>query len=122
MGSGDVVFPRIVAKALKDWKLRCPKSDLGLVFPTSTGTVQNHSNIINRWLRLVQIDAGVCTSKTVVGKDWKKTVKLVAKYGMHPLRHFCASLCIEADFSPKRTQPMMGRASIDLTFDTYGYL
>src|SRR5260370_27259359 len=65
-GTRDSVFPRIVAKALKDWKLRCPKSDLGLVFPTSTGTVQNHSNIMNRWLRLVQIDAGVCTSKTVV--------------------------------------------------------
>jgi len=26
--------------------------------PTSTGTVQNHSNIMNRWLRLVQIEAG----------------------------------------------------------------
>jgi hypothetical protein len=26
--------------------------------PISTGTVQNHSNIMNRWLRLVQIEAG----------------------------------------------------------------
>ena len=41
---------------------------------------------------------------------------------MHALRHFCASVWIEADFSPKRVQTMMGHASIQLTFDTYGYL
>ncbi|MCF2521643.1 site-specific integrase [Bradyrhizobium sp. G127] len=121
-GTRDIVFPKIVAKALKEWKLRCPKSDYGLVFPTSTGTVQNHSNIMNRWLRLVQIEAGVCNRKVIVDKDGTKTVKLVAKYGMHALRHFCASVWIEADFSPKRIQTMMGHASIDLTFDTYGYL
>jgi integrase len=121
-GTRDIVFPAIVAKTLKEWKLRCPKSDLGLVFPTSTGTVQNHSNIMNRWLRLVQIEAGVCTNKTITKTDSKKTVKLVAKYGMHAFRHFCASVWIEADFSPKRIQTMMGHKSIDLTFDTYGYL
>jgi hypothetical protein len=26
--------------------------------PTWTGTAQNHSNIMNRWLRLVQTEAG----------------------------------------------------------------
>jgi integrase len=41
---------------------------------------------------------------------------------MHAFRHFCASVWIEADFSPKRIQTMMGHASIDLTFDTYGHL
>jgi integrase len=121
-GMRDIVFPSIVATALKKWKLRCPKSDHGLIFPTSTGTVQNHSNIMNRWLRLMQIEAGVCTRTIIVGKDGKKTVQLIAKYGMHALRHFCASVWIEADFSPKRIQAMMGHASIDLTFDTYGYL
>jgi integrase len=121
-GTRDIVFPPIVAKTLKEWKLRCPKSNLGLVFPTSTGTVQNHSNIMNRWLRVVQIEAGVCTKKIVVQKNGKKTTKLVAKFGMHAFRHFCASVWIEADFSPKRIQTMMGHASIDLTFDTYGHL
>lgn len=121
-GIRDIVFPPTVAKALKEWKLRCPKSDYGLVFPTSTGTVQNHSNIMNRWLRLMEIEAGVCMKTIIVGNDGKKIVKVVAKYGMHALRHFCASVWIEADFSPKRIQAMMGHASIDLTFDTYGYL
>jgi integrase len=107
-----------VAKTLKEWKLRCPKSDLGLVFPTSKGTVQNHSNIMNRWLRLAQIEAGVCITKITIDRRARK----VAKYGMHALRHFCASVWIEADFSPKRIQAMMGHASIELTFNTYGHL
>jgi integrase len=109
------------AKALKEWKLRCPKSDLGLVFPTSRGTVQNHANLMNRFLRLAQIEAGVTKQKLVKDKG-KQSSKAVAKYGMHALRHFCAALWIEADFSPKRIQTMMGHASIIQTFDIYGYL
>lgn len=117
-GTRDVVMNGTVAKTLKEWKLRCPKSDLGLVFPTSKGTVQNHSNIMNRWLRLAQIEAGVCITKITIDRRARK----VAKYGMHALRHFCASVWIEADFSPKRIQAMMGHASIELTFNTYGHL
>jgi integrase len=117
-GTRDIVMNKTVAKALKEWKLRCPKSDVGLVFPTSKGTVQNHSNLMNRWLRPAQIEAGVYTANITVDKRGRK----VAKYGMHALRHFCASVWIEADFSPKRIQAMMGHASIELTFNTYGYL
>jgi hypothetical protein len=36
--------------------------------------------------------------------------------------NFCAPVFIKADFSPKQVQTMMGYASIQLTFDTYGYL
>jgi integrase len=41
---------------------------------------------------------------------------------MHAYRHFCASVWIEADYSPKRIQTMMGHATITLTFDTYGHI
>ncbi|WFU40773.1 site-specific integrase [Bradyrhizobium sp. CB82] len=120
-GTRDIVMNDTTAKALKEWKLRCPKSDLGLVFPTSRGTVQNHANLMNRFLRLAQIEAGVTRQKLVTNKG-KQSSRAVAKFGMHALRHFCAALWIEADFSPKRIQTMMGHASIIQTFDIYGYL
>lgn len=120
-GTRDIVMNDTTAKALKEWKLRCPKSDLGLVFPTSRGTVQNHANLMNRFLRLAQIEAGVTKQKLSSNKG-KQSSKTVAKFGMHAMRHFCAALWIEADFSPKRIQAMMGHASIIQTFDIYGYL
>jgi integrase len=45
-----------------------------------------------------------------------------AKFGLHAIRHFCASLWIEAGFSPKKVQILMGHKSIVQTFDIYGYL
>jgi integrase len=51
----------------------------------------------------------------------KRTVRR-AKYGLHALRQFCASLWIEANYSAKRVQTYMGHASIVQTYDTYGYL
>lgn len=120
-GTRDIVMNATTAKALKEWKLRCPRSDLGLVFPTSRGTVQNHANLMNRFLRLAQIEGGV-TKQKVINDKGKQSGKVAAKYGMHAFRHFCAALWIEADFSPKRIQAMMGHASIIQTFDIYGYL
>lgn len=121
-GTRDIKFVPAVAQKLRKWKLRCPRSELNLVFPSSTGTVQNHANIMNRFFRPMQLEAGVKLKKASKDKSARNAVKVVAKYGMHALRHFCASLWIEADYSPKRVQIMMGHASIELTFDTYGYL
>jgi integrase len=67
---------------LKEWKLACPKGDLGLVFPNGKGKVESLANIINRGLMPVQIAAGL-----VDGEKAKYT-------GMHALRHFYASWCI----------------------------
>lgn len=121
-GTREIVLNKTTAKTLKEWKLKCPKSALGLVFPTSRGTPQNHANLMNRWLRLAQIEAGVTKVKIRTGKDGKQVSVAVARYGMHALRHFCASLWIEADFSPKRIQVMMGHSTVSFTFDVYGYL
>jgi len=44
------------------------------------------------------------------------------KYGIHALRHFCASWLIEQGFSPKRLQALLGHSSIQMTFDRYGHL
>ncbi len=121
-GTRDVRFIPQLALELKKWKLRCPHSDHNLVFPSSTGTVQNLANIMNRFLRPMQIEAGIVIKTVTIAKDGKKITKVRAKFGMHAFRHFCASIWIDANFSPKKIQTMMGHASIELTFDTYGYL
>ena len=101
--------------ALKQWKLACPKGEQNLVFPTSTGAVESHSNTL-RSLRAVMRDAGVVT------KDGK------SKYGLHAFRHFFASWCINPkerggrELSPKLVQTLLGHSSITMTLDVYGHL
>jgi len=46
----------------------------------------------------------------------------VAKFGLHALRHACASLWIEQGHNPKQIQKLMGHSSIKVTFDVYGHL
>jgi integrase len=77
---------------------------------------------MNRFFWPLQIKAGVTkTSQHTSGiHDIKKPVN--AKYGLHVLRHFCAAIWIEADYSAKKVQTLMGHASITQTYDTYGYL
>jgi len=46
-----------VLNALKQWKLACPKGELGLVFPNGSGNLEAHVNIIRHLLWPVQIAA-----------------------------------------------------------------
>ena len=102
-------FPKFVANALREWKLACPKSGLDLVFPNGVGKVESLSNIINRGLMAAQPKG--------------------AKYtGMHSLRHFYASWCINRTkdgglgLPPKNVQERLGHATITMTLDRYGHL
>ena len=115
-GERVVPFGKFVANTFKEWKLACPKSDLDLVFPNGVGNVESLANIINRGLIPAQIRAGA----TFDGK---------AKYtGLHSLRHFYASWCINrpADgglgLPPKIVQERLGHSSITMTYDRYGHL
>ncbi|MHC2020367.1 tyrosine-type recombinase/integrase [Methylobacterium sp. CM6247] len=113
-GTRDIPLPPTLLTTLKAWKLACPNGPLGLVFPTITGTVQGHANILHRCFWPLQEAAGI----TVAGKDGK----LGAKFSLHALRHAAAALWIGQGLSPKRIQTLMGHASIAQTFDQYGYL
>ncbi|WP_375775355.1 tyrosine-type recombinase/integrase [Bradyrhizobium sp. ma5] len=52
----------------------------------------------------------------------KPQIIAMANYGIHALRHACASLWIERGMNPKRIQKLMGHSTIQLTFDRYGHL
>jgi integrase len=106
-----------VLKALKEWKLACPKGEHDLVFPTAEGTIVRLENMTRRGLIPAQIAAGLVT------KDGE------AKYtGLHALRHFFASWCINRkvdgglELPPKVVQERLGHATIAMTMDTYGHL
>ncbi|TCR04056.1 site-specific integrase [Neorhizobium sp. JUb45] len=115
--------------ALKDWKKECPKGDpdLGLVFPTGIGTVEEHNNIITRWYQPQWIAAGITKQSGKTDRDGQPITE--AKYtGLHALRHFYASWCINSPadgglgLSAKVVQDRMGHSSIQVTLDTYSHL
>lgn len=126
-------LPAHVTAALREWRLACPKGPLDLVFPNGVGRVEFHVNIVHRIFWPAQIAAGVATTvkdadgKPVRDKDGKPVMQ--AKYsGLHALRHFYASWCINRkqdgglELPPKSVQVRMGHSSIVVTMDTYGHL
>jgi hypothetical protein len=95
---------------LRAWKLACPKGELDHVFPNIAGKVQRLQNLANRFWRPLQRAAGLVDEK---GEPL---------FDLHALRHFAASTWIEAGFTPKRLQALLGHSSIQMTFDRYGHL
>ena len=104
-----------VEAALKVWKLACPKGELDLVFPTRPGAIMYHRSMLDS-LAPVMVAAGV------VNKAGKP------KYGLHALRHFFASWCINRkadggrELPAKVVQGLLGHGSIVMTLDRYGHL
>jgi integrase len=106
-GHRSIPMSPSVHSELLQWKLRCPRIDgqLGLVFPNRSGKPWSLSNVAVAGFRNTQKRAGIAKP-----------------YHLHSLRHFCASVWIEAGFSPKRLQSLLGHSSITITFDRYGHL
>ena len=110
-----IPLPPELLLALKQWKLACPKGDGDLVFPTSTGAIEHHANML-RSLRPVMRAAGV------VNKNGK------SKYALHAFRHFFASWCINPrkrggrELPVKVAQSLLGHSSVMMTLDRYGHL
>ena len=109
-GNRDIPMAPLVVNTLREWKIACPKSEIGLVFPNSRGNVQSLANLWNRDLTPLQIACGIVDDNDK------------AKYGFHALRHAAASLFIEQGFTPKKVQAIMGHSSMQMTYDTYGHL
>jgi integrase len=99
-----VPLPQEVLKDLKLWKLRCPYSKLGLVFPSPEGSPLDASNFHHR-----------------VWEPLLKAAKL--RHGrFHALRHSFASALITDNQSPKLVQTLLGHHSAAFTMDVYSDL
>jgi len=115
-GERKVPIPPGLLAALKEWKLACPKGELGLAFPSTSGKVQHHSNIVRDILNPSLVEAGLLTPDGA------------PKYGLHSLRHFFASWLINRKedggrgMPMKTAQTMLGHSSITMTADIYGHL
>jgi integrase len=115
-GDRTIPFGPLVLNLLREWKLACPHGEHRLVFPTTSGQIAGHNNLV-RALKATVRAAGLTNSK---GKP---------KYtGLHALRHFYASWCINPldrggqGLPPKVVQVRLGHSSIVMTMDTYGHL
>jgi integrase len=116
-GERTVPLPPFLVNTLREWKLACPKGDLDLAFPNIHGGLDHRPSIITRSFRPAQVAAGIVNAK---GR---------AKYGgLHSLRHFYASWCINRradgglELPLKVVQARLGHASIQMTADRYGHL
>jgi integrase len=132
-GERTVPIPEDLAIALREWKIACPKNEHDLAFPNSEGKIEFHSNIVQRGLGPIEIAAGVTVcaldeaGKPKLDKDGRRIVE--PKYpGLHSLRHFYASWCINRkadgglELPAKVVQHRLGHSSITVTLDTYGHL
>jgi integrase len=124
-GERAVPLTPMVVSTLREWKLKCPKGELGIVFPTAKGGIENLASIVKNGLKPAQIAAGVTFE--VPGAHGVPIKR--AKYpGLHALRHFYASWCINRradgglELPPKVVQERLGHSTIAMTLDIYGHL
>jgi integrase len=116
-GERAVPLGPLAANTLREWKLTCPASALGLVFPTSRGRIIRHENIVRYAWGPAQVAAGVVNASG----EFRYS-------GLHALRHFYASWCINRRVDGGIVLPLkvvserLGHASIVITTDTYGHL
>src|SRR6516162_8787060 len=60
-GERSIPLAPMLVNTLREWKLTCPKGELGLVFPNGIGRIESDANIVNRGFIPAQIAAGVTT-------------------------------------------------------------
>jgi len=129
-----VPLPASVASILREWKVESPfKRPEDFVFPTLEGKGLYHRYILEWALWPAQEAAGLLVEATnkdgtpLLDKKGKPTLR--AKYtGLHALRHFYASWCINLKkdgglgLNPMNVKDRMGHSKIAITMDTYGHL
>jgi integrase len=133
-----IPLPPIVVNTLREWRLVCPKRDSGrrdadgsvieelhLVFPNGSGNPESHPNIIHRglWPTLIAADVADTTED-----ENGKTIVVPRYRGLHALRHWYASWCLNRvedgglGLPPKTVQTRLGHSTLAMTMDTYGHL
>jgi len=116
-GERTVPLPPMLVAALREHRLASPRSELGLVFPNDRDGVDHRNSIVYRGFHPAQVAAGVVDQHG--GAKYK---------GLHALRHFYASWCINRrvdgglELPLKVVQARLGHSSIQMTADRYGHL
>lgn len=125
-GMRSIPVPPPVINALKQHRLK-QAPGVELVFANPEGQPRSHTNIVNKGLIPAMIRAGVTIPTGEAGEGGQPLLK--AKYtGLHALRHFFASWCINRKedgglgLPAKMVQERLGHASIVMTMDVYGHL
>jgi len=121
-----------LARTLKQWKLRCPPSEMKLVFPnwakgrpwpSLAGQTNGRPIDQGRFAMLllkVQIAAGLAVDSGRRDKNGRAILQL--QYDWHHLRHVAASNWLNDGIDLKRLQTWVGHENIQLTIDVYGHL
>src|SRR5262249_28389155 len=113
-GERPIPPPPMLVAALREHRLASPRSELGLVFPNNRGGVDHRNNIVYRGFHPAQVAAGVVDQHG--GAKYK---------GLHALRHFYASWCINRrgdgglELPLKVVAARLGHASIQMAARTY---
>ena len=116
-GERTVPLPPMVVAALREHRLATPRNDQDIVFTNGRSGIEHRNTIVEHGFHPAQIAAGIVDQYGA------------AKYrGLHSLRHFYASWCINRrvdgglELPLKLVQTRLGHASIQMTADTYGHL
>jgi len=106
----------VTLDALRAWKLKSQHSKPDdYVFAAKTGHIVSQDKMLDNLTSAMK-------EAKLVDKDGN------AFYGLHALRHFFASWCINAkesggrELPPKRVQELLGHSTIVMTLDLYGHL
>lgn len=116
-GRRTIYLPSMVGDMLQEWREQCPRSELDLVFPTSSGKPQLLNSFrFGAWIPLLR-EAGLIETTREGAK-----VRELPKYSPYALRHYFASKLIEGGHDLKFIQTTMGHSRIEVTFNIYGHL
>jgi integrase len=106
----------MLVNTLRQWKWQCPKGEADLVFPNAHGRVEHHKNMSRAVVERPGVKAGLVDD---AGKP---------RYGLHSLRHYYASWCINRRADGGLELPLkvvsyrLGHSGIQITADRYGHL
>ena len=100
-GQREIPMTPIVVNTLREWKLQCPKGELGLVFPNTKGGVEALSHLCHAGLEPAWLRAGV------VDAHREGNGLPPARHGAEIRRHACleALLCVLVHQPARRRRP-----------------
>ena len=115
-GVRDLELTSTLVAALERWLRVAPRSPH--VFPDGEGRVVGMQSVYRKFWHPLLVACGL--ARKVITPDGG--VEHETAFSVHDLRHFHASLQIEAGMQAKELQVHMGHASIQMTMDVYGHL